>query len=135
METRAQNPETIDTRLLLKVLMAFKKGDFSARLPVEKTGTAGNIYDALNDVIEHSEDITNELVRVYGSVAKEGKIGERASLSGAGGSWRVCVDSVNGMIAELVHPVSEVARVMGGVVKGDLAQSMALEVDGRPLQG
>ena len=43
VETQAQNPETIDTRLLLKVLMAFKKGDFSARLPVEKTGTVGKI--------------------------------------------------------------------------------------------
>ena len=135
LETQAQNPETIDTRLLLKVLMAFKKGDFSARLPVEKTGTVGKIYDALNDVIERHENMTNEFVRVYGSVAKEGKIGERAALSGAGGSWRVCVDSVNGMIAGLVQPVNEVARVMGGVAKGDLAQSMALEVDGRPLQG
>jgi signal transduction histidine kinase/DNA-binding response OmpR family regulator/HAMP domain-containing protein len=135
VETPAQTPETIDTRLLLKVLMAFKKGDFSARLPVEKTGTVGKIYDALNEVIEHNENLTNELVRVYGSVAKEGKIGERAALSAAGGCWRVCVDSVNGMIAGLVQPVSEVARVMGGVAKGDLAQSMALEVDGRPLQG
>ena len=43
VETQAQNPETIDTRLLLKVLMAFKKGDFSARLPVEKTRTVGKI--------------------------------------------------------------------------------------------
>jgi signal transduction histidine kinase/CheY-like chemotaxis protein/HAMP domain-containing protein len=135
VETQAQNPETIDTRLLLKVLMAFKKGDFSARLPVEKTGTVGKIYDALNDAMEHNENLTNELVRVYGSVAKEGKIGERAALSGAGGSWRVCLDSLNGMIAGLVQPVSEVARVMGGVAKGDLAQSMALEVDNRPLQG
>ena len=135
METPAQTPETIDTRLLLKVLMAFKKGDFSARLPVEKTGTVGKIYDALNDVMDRNENLTNELVRVYGSVAKEGNIGERAALSGAGGSWRVCLDSLNGMIAGLVQPVSEVARVMGGVAKGDLAQSMALEVDGRPLQG
>ena len=135
METPAQTPETIDTRLLLEVLMAFKKGDFSVRLPIEKTGTVGKIYDALNEVIELNENLTNELVRVYGSVLKEGKIGERAALSGARGSWRVCLDSLNGMIAGLVQPVSEVARVMGGVAKGDLAQSMALEVDGRPLQG
>ena len=131
METRAQKAETIDTILLLKVLTAFKKGDFSARLPIEKTGTVGKIYDVLNDVMELNENLTNELVRVYGSVVKEGKIGERAALSGASGSWRVCVDSLNGMIADLVQPVSEVARVMGGLAKGDLAQSMALEVDGR----
>jgi hypothetical protein len=101
VETQAQNPESIDTRLLLKVLMAFKKGDFSARLPVEKTGTEGKIYDALNDVIECNENLTNELVRVYGSVAKEGKIGERAALSGAGGSWRINANSMEGMIEGL----------------------------------
>ena len=27
------------------------------------------------------------------------------------------------------------ARVIGSVAKGDLSQSMALEIDGRPLQG
>ena len=101
METQARNPETIDTRLLLKVLMAFKKGDFSARLPVEKTGTVGKIYDALNDVIECSENLTNELVRVYDSVANEGKIGERAALSATGGSWRINANSMEGMIEGL----------------------------------
>jgi len=43
VETPLQNPETIDTRLSLKVLMAFKKGGFSARLPVQKTGIVGKI--------------------------------------------------------------------------------------------
>ena len=69
-ETQAQNPETIDTRLFQKVLMAFKKGDFSARLPVEKTGTVG-------------------------------QIGERAALSGAGGSWRINANSMEGRIEGL----------------------------------
>ena len=101
METPAQTPETIDTRLLLKVLMAFKKGDFSARLPVEKTGTVGRIYDALNEVIEHNENLPSEFVRGYGSVAKEGKIGERAALSGANGSWRINANSMEGMIEGL----------------------------------
>jgi methyl-accepting chemotaxis protein len=101
VETQARNPETIDTRLLLKVLMAFKKGDFSARLPVEKTGTLGKIYDALNDVVERNENMTNESVRVYDSVANEGKIGERAALSGANGSWSIDASSMEGMIEGL----------------------------------
>ena len=101
MGTPAQNPETIDTRLLLKVLMAFKKGDFSARLPIEKTGTVGKIYDVLNDVMERNEDMTNELVGVNGSAAQEGKIGERAAFSGAGGSWRIDASSMEGMIEDL----------------------------------
>jgi len=135
VETPVQDPETIDTRQLLKFLVAFKKGDFSTRLPVEKTGTAGKIYDTLNDVIELNETMTNEFARVYGLVAQEGRLGERGALSAARGSWKACLDSVNGVIADLVQPLNDVARVMGGMAKGDLAQRMALEVDNRPLQG
>src|SRR5207248_2144241 len=38
-------------------------------------------------------------------------------------------------IDDLVHPTSETARVIGAVAQGDLSQTMALEVDDRPLQG
>ena len=34
-----------------------------------------------------------------------------------------------------MHPTSETARVIGAVAQGDLSQTMALEIDGRPLQG
>src|SRR5207248_11795778 len=44
-------------------------------------------------------------------------------------------DSVNDLIDDLVHPTSETARVIGAVAQGDLSQTMALEVDDRPLQG
>src|SRR5713226_9413059 len=47
--------ETIDARLLLKVLSDFKKGDFTTRLPSEQTGLTGKIYDALNEVVEINE--------------------------------------------------------------------------------
>ena len=42
---------------------------------------------------------------------------------------------INSLIADLVHPTSEVARVIGAVAQGDLSKSMALEADGRPLEG
>ena len=35
----------------------------------------------------------------------------------------------------MVQPTAEVARVIGAVAKGDLSQSMAVEIDGRPLRG
>jgi HAMP domain-containing protein/CheY-like chemotaxis protein/signal transduction histidine kinase len=34
-----------------------------------------------------------------------------------------------------VRPTTEMARVIGAVAKGDLSQTMALDVDGRPLKG
>ena len=80
--------------------------------------------------------MASEFARISSAVGKEGKISQRASASErrpAGGPS--CLDSVNGLIGDLVQPSTEVARVIGAVAKGDLSQTMALEVDGRPLKG
>ncbi len=127
--------ETIDARLLLKVLSDFKKGDFTTRLPSEPTGLTGKIYDSLNEVIEINDRMAKEFDRVATVVGKEGRIRQRASLPMATGSWSACIDSVNTLIADLVQPTTEVARVIGAVAKGDLSQTMALEIEGRPLTG
>src|SRR5206468_2817900 len=44
-------------------------------------------------------------------------------------------ESINTLIIDLSYPVTEVARVIGSVAKGDLSQTMVLEVEGRPLRG
>src|SRR5207237_1181679 len=43
--------------------------------------------------------------------------------------------SMNTLIADMAYPVTEVARVIGSVAKGDLSHTMVLGVDGRPLRG
>ncbi|SDU05730.1 GAF sensor hybrid histidine kinase [Verrucomicrobium sp. GAS474] len=125
----------LDARQLLGALTALKKGDFSARLPLDWNGTAGKIADAFNDVIEQNEKMSRELERISRVVGKEGKIGQRASIGEVGGAWAASVASVNTLISDLVHPTSETARVIGAVAKGDLTQAMALDIEGRPLQG
>src|SRR6059036_4381129 len=127
--------ETIDARLLLKVLTDLKKGDFTTRLASEQTGLTGKIYDALNEVIELNQRMANEFHRVATVVGKEGRIRQRASLPMATGTWSACIDSVNTLIADLVQPTTEVARVIGAVAKGDLSQTMSPEIEGRPLTG
>jgi HAMP domain-containing protein/signal transduction histidine kinase/DNA-binding response OmpR family regulator len=126
---------TIDEKLLLAALVSLKKGDFSARLPVEWTGLAGKVADTFNDVIELNERMANELDRLSRVVGKEGKISQRGSLGEVSGSWAESITSVNALISDLVHPTSETARVIGAVAKGDLSQTMALEIDDRPLEG
>ena len=126
---------TIDSSLLLNTLVAFKDGDFAIRLPVDDTGIAGKVYDTLNDIFRLNERMASEFARISKAVGKEGKINQRASLGTVSGAWAECIDSVNGLIGDLVQPSTEVARVIGAVAKGDLSQTMALEVDGRPLKG
>ena len=69
----------LDKAGLLKALLAFKKGDFSARLPVDLEGVDGKIADAFNDVIERNQSMARELERLSHVVGKEGKINQRAN--------------------------------------------------------
>jgi HAMP domain-containing protein len=56
-------------------------------------------------------------------------------VPGVVGGWATIISSVNTLIDDLVRPTTEMARVIGAVAKGDLSQTMALEVDGHPLKG
>src|SRR5207249_4437986 len=49
--------------------------------------------------------------------------------------WVDSIGSINTLIGDLVHPTSEMSRVIGAVAKGDLSKTMAREIDGQPLQG
>src|SRR5262247_1392311 len=135
MSTQTLAKETLNTKALLKALVAFKKGDFSVRLPGEWTGEAGKIADTFNDIIELSDKTAKELEHVSRVVGKEGKITHRAAVPAAAGSWLRLVDSTNLLIDDLARPTSEMARVIGAVANGDLSERMALEVEGRPLKG
>src|SRR5438067_6674608 len=133
MPTQTLTKDSLNTKLLLKALVAFKKGDFSARLPGEWTGEAGKIADTLNDIIELSDKTARELDRVSRVVGKEGKIMHRAAVPAAAGSWLRLVDSTNLLIDDMARPTSEMARVIRAVANGDLSERMALDVEGRPL--
>ena len=56
--------KVLDKSELLAALVAFKKGDFSARLPVDLDGIDGKIADAFNDVIELNQRMSRELERL-----------------------------------------------------------------------
>jgi len=127
--------KTNDANVLLKTLIAFRRGNFNARMPVDRTGMEGKIADALNEILDLNQQMVSEFERISRVVGKEGKITHRASMGSASGAWAQCVDAVNSLIGDLVQPSTEVARVIGAVAKGDLSQTMSLEVDGRPLRG
>src|SRR5262249_23284884 len=122
-----------DTGQLLSALMAFKRGDFSARLPEHWTGVKGKIADTFNAVIEKNEGMAHELERIGHVVGKEGRITQRVSIGEVTNSWADAIGSINDLIADLVQPTSEMARVIGAVAKGDLSQTMATEIEGRAL--
>ncbi len=119
----------------LKALLAFRSGDFSARLDPSLSGLDGKIADAFNDVLEINQKMARELERINHVVGTEGRLSQRANVGDVTGSWKESVENVNNLITNLVHPTSETARVIGAVAKGDLSQAMAVEYEGRPLKG
>src|SRR6476660_4845234 len=111
MATKVAAADTIDSRVALNVLTAVKRGDFTARMPATWTGNAGKVASALNDVIESNQRLEREIRRLSRRVGKEGQV-KRAGLGDAGGVWAYTLDTVNGMIDDLVRPNSEMTRVM-----------------------
>jgi HAMP domain-containing protein/CheY-like chemotaxis protein len=131
----AERSDGLDPAVLLAALMAVRNGDFTVRLPVSWAGIDGRIADTFNDIVDMQERFAGELERVSLVVGHEGKISQRASLPRASGAWASQVSSLNELISDLVRPTSEMARVVGLVARGDLTQTMSLEVEGRPLAG
>ena len=132
----AQHPrEFVDRRRLVSALRALRRGDFTVRLPEDSDEVDNEVATLFNEVVGLNQQITQEFERLSQVVGKEGKIGQRARVRGASGGWETKLRAVNELIDDMVQPTSEVARVIGAVAKGDLSQSMTVEIDGRPLRG
>src|SRR6266404_5169522 len=91
----AETPASDLTGQLLSVLLAYKAGDFSVRLPADWTGVPGKIADAFNEIVEFNQRLSTETARVSRAVGKEGKLKQRLSVPGAKGDWDNKVVAIN----------------------------------------
>src|SRR5688572_32470282 len=121
--------------LIHGALLSLRRGDGKAKLPLQGSPAFGRVAEVFNDLVEQNVAMAEEFARLAQKVGKEGKLKKRAAVAHARGFWAQKVDSINSLIDDLVHPTNEAARVIGAVAQGDLSKSMALEVDGRPLEG
>src|SRR3954463_869638 len=131
----SSNAEQQQAQYILEAMLALREGDLSQRLPASWSGVFGKIAAAYNDVAALNDRRVRENQRVCQAVGKEGKLKQRMRVPGAAGAWADEVVQFNTLVDDLVWPTTEVARTIGAVAKGDLGQSMALETDGRPLEG
>ncbi|HET8948189.1 MAG TPA: HAMP domain-containing protein, partial [Candidatus Polarisedimenticolia bacterium] len=120
---------------LLAGLQAVRDGDFSFRLPGHWTGLEGKIADTFNEIVASNAQIASELERVGSLVGKRGQTRQRVQFKETSGAWGRMESSVNTLIDDLLWPTTEVTRALAGVAKGDLLQTVRLDVDGRPLEG
>jgi signal transduction histidine kinase/HAMP domain-containing protein/ActR/RegA family two-component response regulator len=130
----AAEADAVDTVALLEVLSRVIDGDFTARMPLDRTGLAGKVADDLNQVIIANQSLEVELARVSQAVGEQGKFAQRVALRGATRSWAGSVESVNALIEALVRPTIEMQRVIGAVADGDLSKKMSADVSGEMLE-
>ena len=79
-------------------MLAFRDGDFSARLPTNWSGTDGRIAEAFNQALRHEDRIAREVTRLSTTVGEAGRLKQRMSLPGAIGGWATKVNSLNTLL-------------------------------------
>ncbi len=82
-----------------------------------------------------NQRMAQQLEKVGEVVGREGKTRTRVRLGLTTGAWADMEESVNTLIDDLLWPTTQVTRTIAAVAKGDLLQTMPLDVDGRPLKG
>src|SRR5487761_1415647 len=127
--------ETVDLQQLLHGLQAMRVGDFSVRLPRDQIGLAGKIADTFNDIAAANQRMAQQLEQVGHTVGREGRTKLRVKFGHTLGAWGEMEASLNGLIDDLLWPTMAVTRAIAAVARGDLLETVQLEVDGRPLKG
>ncbi len=125
----------LDLTELLGALHAMQAGDFSIRLPGSQTGVAGKICDAFNTIVAANQRIAQQLEHVGEVVGRQGKTRTRVRFGLSDGAWADMEGSVNDLIDDLLWPTTAVTRTVTAVARGDLLQTVPLDVDGRALKG
>ena len=126
--------DEFDPVVLLSVLSRLKQGDFSSRMPLAWTGVAGKITDSVNDVIIGNQVLDAELSRISRVVGQQGELSQRMVIGGLSQNWTTSVESINGLIDNLVRPTVEMQRVIGAVADGDLSKKISVDVHGEMLE-
>lgn len=117
---------------ILSVLKIAVKGDFTVRLP-ENDGL-GEVALVFNEWVSINEKFAKGIDEISNKVG-EGKLNERLNVESTNGLWTNSINSINSLIDNLAKPMTEAERVIGAIASGDLSQKMALEVNGRALNG
>jgi HAMP domain-containing protein/CheY-like chemotaxis protein/signal transduction histidine kinase len=131
----ADSSPELNLNQLLDVLRAMQAGNFSVRLPGSQVGVAGKICDAFNTIIDANQRIAQQLEHVGEVVGRQGKTRTRVRFGLSDGAWADMEASVNTLIDDLLWPTTAVTRTVTAVARGDLLQTVPLDVDGRALKG
>ncbi|PTX20001.1 methyl-accepting chemotaxis protein [Pontibacter mucosus] len=129
VNTMASNLTT-QVRGIVKVVTAVSKGDLTQKLTLQAKGEMAELADTINTMVIDLNRLAGEVSRVARVAGVEGKLTERATLQGVGGSWKELVDTLNDLLESIVTPVLDVSRVVRAISEGDLTQRVEAQTAG-----
>ncbi|HEY4650169.1 MAG TPA: methyl-accepting chemotaxis protein, partial [Pontibacter sp.] len=129
VNTMASNLTT-QVRGIVKVVTAVSKGDLTQKLSLEARGEVADLAETINTMVVDLNRLAGEVSRVARVAGVEGKLTERATVLGVGGSWKELVDTLNDLLESIVTPVLEVSRVVRAISEGDLTQKAEIQTAG-----
>ncbi|NGN94749.1 HAMP domain-containing protein [Nocardioides sp. KC13] len=127
------------TAEVARVVAAVSAGDLTQTMAVRHGSRAlkGDpllVAKSVNGLVAQLATITEEIARVTREVGTEGKLGGRARVRNATGTWRDLIDAVNTMSSRLTAQVRDIAEVTTAVANGDLSRTVTIEVSGEMAQ-
>ncbi|WP_235925737.1 HAMP domain-containing protein [Pontibacter burrus] len=129
VNTMASNLTT-QVRGIVKVVTAVSKGDLTQKLSLEARGEVAELAETINTMVIDLNRLAGEVSRVARVAGVEGKLTERATLQGVGGSWKELVDTLNDLLESIVTPMLDVSRVVRAISEGDLTQKVEAQTAG-----
>jgi len=123
------------TEDLARVVDAVSSGDLTRRMATRVDdrplrGESLRLARGVNGLVDQLSTIADEITRVAREVGTEGKLGGKAKVRSADGSWRDLIDAVNTMSSNLTSQVRDIALVTTAVANGDLSRTVTVEVSG-----
>jgi signal transduction histidine kinase/HAMP domain-containing protein/CheY-like chemotaxis protein len=126
----AQQTQPVDEAFLGRLLSAMedlRDGNFRRRLRPPTQQLPARLADAFNEIAARNQRFAGELARVHGSLGESDKLVGRPVGEIGPGAWASAAESVNGIVEDLVRPITELSRVLAAVAQGDLSQRMSTE--------
>ncbi len=126
---------------LRDALRSARDGDFSVRLSTSpEDGVLEEIAQAFNELLARNERLEYELDRVEREVREDGGIRRRVSLAATRsgtteGAWERAERALTSIVHTSSWPSAEASRVLELAIRGDLSQTVPLEVDGHAARG
>jgi methyl-accepting chemotaxis protein len=128
------NNLTTQVRGIVKIVTAVSLGDLTQKFTLDAKGELSELAETINSMVGMLNRLASEVSRVARVAGVEGKLTERAFVTGVSGSWKELVDTLNDLLESIVSPVLEVSRIVRAISEGDLTQKVEIQTTGDILE-